>query len=86
MEGYKREISFWIKNQYNQKEILIDCNIKKEIDRYFENGGSFFIEIAEDLIKKESKIIYLESLRYLTKQSKNFHRFISHEIAKLIKN
>ena len=86
LEGYKREISFWIKNQYNQNEILIDCNIKKEIKRYFENGGSFFIEIAEDLIDKESKIIYLESLRYLTKQSKNFHRFISHEIAKLIKN
>ena len=86
LEGYKREISFWIKNQYNQNDILIDCNIKKEIKRYFENGGSFFIEIAEDLIDKESKIIYLESLRYLTKQSKNFHRFISHEIAKLIKN
>ncbi len=86
LEGYKREISFWIKNQYNQNEILIDCNIKKEIKSYFENGGSFFIEIAEDLIDKESKIIYLESLRYLTKQSKNFHRFISHEIAKLIKN
>ena len=86
LEGYKREISFWIKNQYNQNEILIDCNIKKEIKRYFENGGSFFIEIAEDLIDKESKIIYLESLRYLTKQSKNFHRFISHEIAMLIKN
>ena len=86
LEGYKREISFWIKNQYNQNEILIDCNIKKEIKRYFKNGGSFFIEIAEDLIDKESKIIYLESLRYLTKQSKNFHRFISHEIAKLIKN
>jgi len=86
LEGYKREISFWIKNQYNQNEILIDCNIKKEIKSYFENGGSFFIEIAEDLIDKESKIIYLESLRYLTKQSKNFHRFISHEIAMLIKN
>ena len=86
LEGYKREISFWIKNQYNQNDILIDCNITKEIKRYFEKGGSFFIEIAEDLINKESKIIYLESLRYLTKQSKNFHRFISHEIAKLIKN
>ncbi len=85
-EGYKREISFWLKNQYSQNEVLIEKNIKKEIKYYFENGGNFFVEIAENLINKESDIIYLESLRYLTRKSKEFHKFSSHEISKLIEN
>ena len=84
LEGYKREISFWIKNQYYQSEMKIDKNIKKEITLYFKNGGNFFIEVAEDLINKKNDIIYLESLRYLSKQNKNFHRFVSFEISKLI--
>ena len=62
----------------------IDKNIKKEITFYFKNGGNFFIEVAEDLINKKNDIIYLESLRYLSKQNKNFHRFVSFEISKLI--
>ena len=84
LEGYKREISFWIKNQYYQSEMKIDKNIKKEITLYFKNGGNFFIEVAEDLINKKNDIIYLESLRYLSKQNKNFHTFVSFEISKLI--
>ena len=47
MEGYKREISFWIKNHYDQNEIVIDNNVEKEISYYFKNGGNFFIELAE---------------------------------------
>ena len=84
LEGYKREISYWIKNRYIQNDIEVDNNIKKEITRYFNSGGNFFIEITEDLIDKDSDIVYLESLRYLSKQSENFHRFISLEISKLI--
>ena len=60
----------------------IDKNIKKEITLYFKNGGNFFIEVAEDLINKKNDIIYLESLRYLSKQNKNFHTFVSFEISK----
>ena len=82
--GYKREISFWAKNQYKQSEITMDDNVKKEITLYFKNGGNFFIELAEDLIKKKNDIIYLESLRYLSKQNKDFHRFVSSEISKLM--
>ena len=84
--GYKREISFWIKNQYYQSEMNIEKNIKKEITYYFNNGGNFFIDVAEDLINKKNDIIYLESLRYLSKQNKDFHGFISSEISKLIKD
>ena len=84
--GYKREISFWIKNQYYQSEMNIEKNIKKEITFYFNNGGNFFIDVAEDLINKKNDIIYLESLRYLSKQNKDFHGFISSEISKLIKD
>ena len=62
----------------------IDKNIKKEITLYFKNGGNFFIEVAEDLINKKNDIIYLESLRYLSKQNKNFHTFVSFEISKII--
>ena len=84
--GYKREISFWIKNQYYQSEMKIEKNIKKEITFYFNNGGNFFIDVAEDLINKKNDIIYLESLRYLSKQNKDLHGFVSSEISKLIKN
>ena len=84
--GYKREISFWIKNQYYQSEMNIEKNIKKEITFYFNNGGNFFIDVAEDLINKKNDIIYLESLRYLSKQNKDLHGFISSEISKLIKD
>lgn len=84
--GYKREISFWIKNQYYQSEMNIEKNIKKEITFYFNNGGNFFIDVAEDLINKKNDIIYLESLRYLSKQNKDLHGFVSSEISKLIKN
>ena len=64
----------------------IEKNIKKEITFYFNNGGNFFIDVAEDLINKKNDIIYLESLRYLSKQNKDFHGFISSEISKLIKD
>jgi len=82
--GYRREISFWVKNQYSQNQIIIDNNIKKDITNYFKNGGNFFIELAEHIIENENDIVYLESLRYLSKQSEDFHRFISFEISKLM--
>ena len=84
--GYRREISFWIKNHYTQNEIEIDNNTRKEISFYFKNGGNFFIELAEDLIKNENDIVYLESLRYLARQSEDFHAFVSGEISSLLDN
>ena len=84
--GYRREISFWIKNHYAQNEIEIDNNTRKEISFYFKNGGNFFVELAEDLIKNENDIVYLESLRYLARQSKDFHAFVSGEISSLLDN
>ena len=84
LDGYKREISFWIKNHYDQNEIVIDNNVEKEISYYFKNGGNFFIELAENLIKNENDVVYLESLRYIVRQSKDFHAFVSSEISTLL--
>ncbi|MED5433458.1 MAG: hypothetical protein VYB52_01270, partial [Candidatus Neomarinimicrobiota bacterium] len=51
---------------------------------YYDNGGNFFVEIAEELIDNDQDIIFLESLRYLIKQRKDYLPFVSNQILNLL--
>ena len=82
--GYKREISHWIKHQEIIEYIENEEKISSNLQDYYDNGGNFFIEIAEDLIDNDQDIIFLESLRYLIKKRKDYLPFVSHQILNLL--
>jgi hypothetical protein len=67
IQGYRREISHWFSNQEEGNASDYDKNIINGLEDYFYNGGNFFIELAENLTDYPQKIVFLEALRYWTK-------------------
>ena len=70
INGMRRELSNWF-STVSIKETHIK-NIMNGLENYVNNGGNFFIELAEGLIGNpawESEIIQLEALRYYSKNA-----------------
>ena len=68
ISGYRRELSHWYSKSKFDDQIEINQNVMKGLENYLKNGGNFFIQMAEKLIKNhgwELQIIELEALRYL---------------------
>ena len=68
ISGYRRELSHWYSKSKFGHQIEINQNVMKGLENYLKNGGNFFIQMAEKLIKNhgwELQIIELEALRYL---------------------
>jgi len=83
INGYRRELSHWFSKLNVEGEKMIN---KKTVDvllDYVQNGGNYFIELAENLIKTtgwEAKIIQLEALRFYAKNAslKDLPTILSH--------
>ena len=81
-DGYKREISHWYKD-IKPINVSNDKYITKELKNYILKGGSFFIDVAEELIGNDSNLIFLESLRYLIKNDQSFSEYVSSQISSI---
>jgi len=81
-DGYKREISHWYKD-IKPINVSNDKYITKELKNYVLKGGSFFIDVAEELIGNDSNLIFLESLRYLIKNDQSFSEYVSSQISSI---
>ena len=70
IKGIRRELSYWLSSI--SVEMGTGKKIMNGLEDYVNNGGNFFIEMAEGLISNlnyEAKVIQLEALRYLVKNS-----------------
>ena len=70
IKGIRRELSYWLSSI--SVEMGTEKKIMNGLEDYVNNGGNFFIEMAEGLISNlnyEAKIIQLEALRYFVKNS-----------------
>lgn len=79
--GIRRELSFFYSTIQIKK--IKRKNIINGLEDYVKNGGKFFIELAEGLLrypKWESKIVQLEALRFfcLNSNSENLPTISSH--------
>ena len=77
IDGYRRELSHWFSLLDEGAEKVDGKKIINGLGDYVNNGGNFFIQMAEDLEDQsnwEEKTIQLEALRYFinnaTKQGK----------------
>jgi hypothetical protein len=72
IEGHRRELSHWFSLLDEGAEKVDGKTIMDGLGDYVNNGGNFFIQMAEDLQDQtnwEEKIIQLESLRYFIKNA-----------------
>ena len=72
LPGFKREISHWISNQNTTKNKNPDGSNPDNIMRFKKNGGSYFVKVAENIIKSNDQVLErlsaLEALRYFVKK------------------
>ena len=72
LPGFKREISHWISNQNTTKNKNPDGSNPDNIMRFKKNGGSYFVKVAENIIKSNYQVLErlsaLEALRYFVKK------------------
>ena len=72
LPGFKREISHWISNQNTTKNKNLDGSNPDNIMRFKKNGGSYFVKVAENIIKSNDQVLErlsaLEALRYFVKK------------------
>ncbi|MCS5624615.1 MAG: hypothetical protein NZ748_02055 [Candidatus Marinimicrobia bacterium] len=88
VDGYRRELSHWF-SLFDAGAEKVDGNkIMNGLRDYVNNGGNFFIQMAEDLQDQpnwEEKILQLEALRYFIKNAtKQDHTIISMHLKELI--
>jgi hypothetical protein len=72
LPGFKREISHWISNQNTTKNKNPDGSYPDNIMRFKKVGGSYFVKMAENIIKSNDQVLErlsaLEALRYFVKK------------------
>ena len=72
LPGFKREISHWISNQNITQNGNPDGSNPDNIMRFKKNGGSYFVKVAENIIKSNDQVLErlsaLEALRYFVKK------------------
>jgi hypothetical protein len=72
IDGYRRELSHWFSLLDEGAEKVDGKKIMNGLGDYVNNGGNFFIQMAEDLQDQsnwEEKTIQLEALRYFIKNA-----------------
>lgn len=85
ISGYRREISHWLSIQEEEKAPNTVQKAMNGLEDYLHNGGNFFIELAENLTDYPEKIVFLEALRYWTKNKQlSDLPYISNHISDLI--
>lgn len=74
LKNYKKSISYWLENLMDDEVHMVVAD-SKELIQYLNNGGHYFIEMAENMVAKHNektaiiKIVQLEGLRGLVKIS-----------------
>jgi hypothetical protein len=88
IDGYRRELSHWFSLLDEGAEKVDGKKIMNGLGDYVNNGGNFFIQMAEDLQDQsnwEEKTIQLEALRYFIKNAtKQGQAVISMHLKELI--